>query len=81
MKVRNRTGQKKSQHLEFHALQSEKMQTLVLDDMEAQFGLMLRDKHNHDNYVLIKLADLDRIFTYYSDFKQYVGLGKRGERR
>ena len=48
MKVRTRTGQKKSQHLEFHALKSEKMQTLVLDDMEAQFGLMLRDKHNHE---------------------------------
>ena len=41
------------------------LQTLVLDDMEGQFGLMLRDKDNHDNYVLIKLEDLDRIFEYY----------------
>jgi hypothetical protein len=48
------------------------LQTLVLDDMEGQFGLMLRDKDNHDNYVLIKLEDLDRIFEYYSEFKNQL---------
>ena len=48
------------------------LQTLVLDDMEGQFGLMLRDKDNHDNYVLIKLEDLDRIFEYYSEFKNHL---------
>ena len=48
------------------------LQTLVLDDMEGQFGLMLRDKDNHDNYVLIKLEDLDRIFEYYLEFKNQL---------
>jgi hypothetical protein len=48
------------------------MKILDMDDMEGQFGLMLRDKVNHDNYVLIKLSDLDRIFNYYSQFKSQI---------
>jgi len=50
------------------------MKILDMDDMEGQFGLMLRDKVNHDNYVLIKLSDLDRIFNYYSQFKSQIKL-------
>jgi len=50
------------------------MKILDMDDMEGQFGLMLRDKVNHDNYVLIKLFDLDRIFNYYSQFKSQIKL-------
>ena len=43
---------------------------LDLGEIEAQFGLMLRDKANHDNYVLLKFENLDRIFQYYEEFKK-----------
>ena len=43
---------------------------LDLGDIEAQFGLMLRDKANHDNYVLLKFENLDRISQYYEEFKK-----------
>ncbi len=52
------------------------MDKLVLEEMECQFGLMLRDKMNHDNYVLIKFADLDRIINYYDSFKNNSEIGK-----
>ena len=43
---------------------------LDLGEIEAQFGLMLRDKANHDNYVLLKFENLDRISQYYEEFKK-----------
>ncbi len=46
------------------------MEQLDLDKIEGQFGLMLREKDNHDNYILIRLEDLDSIISYYSDFKK-----------
>ncbi len=46
------------------------MKVLDLEHVEGQFGLMLRDKDNHDNYILIRLEDLDSIISYYSDFKK-----------
>jgi len=45
------------------------MNTLDLGEIEAQFGLMLREKQNHDNYVLIRLEDLESILKYYEEFK------------
>ena len=46
------------------------MKVLDLDHLEAQFGLVIRDKENHDNYVLIRFEDLDRVIEYYSSFKK-----------
>jgi len=46
------------------------MKNLDLDKIEGQFGLMLREKDNHDNYVLIRFEDLDSIISYYNDFKK-----------
>ena len=37
--------------------------------IEGQFGLLLRDKDNHNNYILINFEDLEKIIDYYSDFK------------
>jgi hypothetical protein len=45
------------------------MEKIDLGEMEGQFGLMLREKANHDNYVLIRLEDLKLIFNYYEKFK------------
>jgi predicted RNase H-like nuclease (RuvC/YqgF family) len=37
--------------------------------IEGQFGLLLREIENHDNYVLINFEDLDKIVDYYDEFK------------
>jgi hypothetical protein len=46
------------------------MKQLDLEHLEAQFGLMIREKENHDNYALIRLEDLDKLIEYYSSFKK-----------
>jgi hypothetical protein len=40
------------------------MKVLELEHLEAQFGLMIREKKNPDNYALIRFEDLDN----YQDF-------------
>ena len=37
--------------------------------IEGQFGLLLRETENHDNYVLINFEDLNKIVDYYDEFK------------
>jgi hypothetical protein len=46
------------------------MDILDLDKIEGQFGLVLRDKDNHNNYVLIKFEDLQKIVEYFEKFKK-----------
>ena len=46
------------------------METLDLEEIEGQFGLMLREKNDHDNYVLIRFEGLEKITTYYDLFKK-----------
>ena len=46
------------------------MEKLDLEEIEGQFGLMLREKNDHDNYVLIRFEDLEKITTYYDLFKK-----------
>jgi len=46
------------------------MNVLDLDRLEAQFGLVIRDKENHDNYALIRFEDLEKLIEYYSSFKK-----------
>jgi hypothetical protein len=46
------------------------MEKLDLEDIEGQFGLMLREKKDHDNYVLIRFEDLEKISAYYDLFKK-----------
>jgi hypothetical protein len=45
------------------------MTPLDLEHMEAQFGLMIREKENHDNYALLRFEDLDKVIEYYNSFK------------
>ena len=46
------------------------MKVLDLEHLEAQFGLVIREKENHDNYALIRFEDLDKLIEYYSSFKK-----------
>ena len=50
------------------------MEKLDLEEIEGQFGLMLREKKDHDNYVLIRFEDLEKITTYYDLFKKEYAL-------
>ena len=45
------------------------MKALELEHLEAQFGLMIREKENHDNYALLRFEDLDKVIEYYNLFK------------
>ena len=45
------------------------MKQLDLEHLEAQFGLMIREKENHDNYALLRFEDLNKVIKYYNSFK------------
>ena len=46
------------------------MKVLDLEHLEAQFGLVIREKKNPDNYALIRFEDLDKVIEYYNSFKK-----------
>lgn len=37
--------------------------------IEGQFGLMLREKDNHDNYIHFTFEDLEKVIEYFENFK------------
>ena len=45
------------------------MKVLDLEHVEAQFGLIIREKENHDNYALLRFEDLNKVIKYYNSFK------------
>jgi len=45
------------------------MKKLDLGELEAQFGLMVREKNDHNNYALFQFADLEKISNYFEVFK------------
>ena len=45
------------------------MNVLDLGHLEAQFGLIIREKENHDNYALLQFEDLDKLVEYYKSFR------------
>ena len=45
------------------------MNVLDLEHVEAQFGLLIREKENHDNYALLRFEDLDKVVEYYKLFR------------
>jgi hypothetical protein len=54
------------------------MKVLDLEHLEAQFGLMIREKENHDNYALLRFEDLDKVIEYYKLFRnEFKNLGKK----
>ena len=52
------------------------MKVLDLEHLEAQFGLMIREKENHDNYALLRFEDLDKVIRYYHSFKDEFSKNK-----
>ncbi len=53
------------------------MKVLDLEHLEAQFGLMIHEKENHDNYALLRFEDLDKVITYYNSFKNEFSKNRR----
>ena len=45
------------------------MKILNLEYLEVQFGLIIREKENHDNYALLRFEDLDKLVEYYKSFR------------
>jgi len=45
------------------------MKKLDLGELEAQFGLMVREKNDHNNYALFQFKDLEKIINYFEVFK------------
>ena len=48
------------------------MKVLDLEHLEAQFGLMIREKKNPDNYALIRFEDLDKVIEYYNFIQKEI---------
>jgi hypothetical protein len=46
------------------------MKELDLGHLESQFGLIICEKENHDNYALLRFEDLDKVIQYYKSFKE-----------
>ena len=46
------------------------MKQLELENFECNIGLMAREKGNHDNYVLFRFEDLEKMIEYYDLFKK-----------
>ena len=46
------------------------MKQLELENFECNIGLMAREKGNHDNYVLFRFEDLEKMIEYYETFKK-----------
>lgn len=50
------------------------MKVLDLGEGEGAFGLVVRDKINHDHYMLLSFENIEEIITAYNDLKkQFVG--------
>jgi len=50
------------------------MDTLTLQNLEVQFGLLVRDKSNQNNHVLIRLENMEQIIGYYNVFKKQYSI-------
>ncbi|EGG41356.1 Hypothetical protein Nlim_1815 [Candidatus Nitrosarchaeum limnium SFB1] len=46
------------------------MKVLDLGEGEAAFGLIIRDKYDHDNYVLLSFENLEEIHEAYNFLKK-----------
>ena len=56
------------------------MNVLDLEHVEAQFGLLIREKENHDNYALLRFEDLDKVIDYYISFKEEFNSKSNGKK-
>jgi len=56
------------------------MNVLDLEHVEAQFGLIIREKENHDNYALLRFEDLDKVIEYYKSFRDEFNSQSNGKK-
>jgi len=56
------------------------MKVLDLEHVEAQFGLLIREKENHDNYALLRFEGLDKVIDHYSSFKDEFNSKPNGKK-
>ena len=56
------------------------MKILDLEHVEAQFGLIIREKDNHDNYALLRFEDLNKVIKYYNSFKDEFSKNSQQEK-
>jgi len=51
----------------------------VLDFGEAEglFGLLVRDKANHDNYMLLSIENIEGIIASFNDLKKQFKVEKK----
>ncbi len=53
------------------------MKVLDLGEGEGAFGFVVRDKNNHDNYMLLSFENIEEIIVAYDDLKkQFKGVKK-----
>lgn len=45
-------------------------QKIELDELEAQFGLILKERNDHKNYVMLNFSDLEDVVKYFEIFKK-----------
>jgi len=46
------------------------LKILDLGEAEGAFGLVIRDKTNHDNYMLLSFENIDEIIIAFNDLKK-----------
>ena len=46
------------------------MKQLNLENFECNIGMMVREKDNHNNYVLFQFEDLEKMIEYFESFKK-----------
>jgi len=46
------------------------LKVLDLGEGEGAFGLVVRDKGNHDNYMLLSFENLEEIIAAFEDLKK-----------
>ncbi|MFM9876129.1 MAG: hypothetical protein ACKVN8_07150 [Nitrosarchaeum sp.] len=46
------------------------MKVLDLGEGDAAFGLIIRQKTNHDNYMLLSFENIEEIIQAFSDLKK-----------
>ena len=46
------------------------MKILDLGEGEGAFGLVIRDKNNHDNYMLLSFENIEEIIASFEDLKK-----------
>ena len=45
---------------------------IELVELEGQFGLILRERNDHKNYVMLNFNDLEVVVRYFEIFKRIV---------